>query len=180
MVERLVKEIESGLKNKCYISALSTALILPDICGKAKYPSERTSVRYNQWLKEYVCNKQPFGIQAEAEIIYDLRCRLLHEGNPSINTNKYKIKKFALIVRKNSAHIPLESCWFEEKPDGSRVCEWYNINIVFLCKKICEAALTYYTANQELFDFFDFRIISTDDQTAQSFKLPEDIITIKF
>lgn len=175
MVERLVKEIYAGLHNRCYISALTTALTLPDICGKAKYPSEKTTKRYKQWLNDYVCNKQPFGLQADANTIYNLRCSLLHEGNPSIDKEKCKIKKFALIVRENSAHIPLESSCFEEKPDGSKVCECYNININFLCEKICGAALSYYQSNKKQFDFFDYRVINTDDETVKTFGLSEEM-----
>ena len=174
MIERLVKEICIGLKNRCYISALTTALILPDVCGKAKYPNEKTTKRYKQWLQHYVCTQETFGIQVDADTIYDLRCRLLHEGNPSIDKKKVKIEKFALILRENSAHVPLESSCIEEKPDGSKVCHCYNINLVFLCEKICEAALAYYRANKDKFNLFDYRIISTDDATAQTFGLQND------
>ncbi|MCH5157790.1 MAG: hypothetical protein J1F33_01210 [Clostridiales bacterium] len=180
MVERLVNEISIDLHNCCYISALTTALTLPDICGKAKYPNEKsTAKRYKQWLNDYVCLKQPFGLQADADIIYDLRCKLLHDGNPSIDKTKLKIKQFALIVRENSAHIPLESSCIEEKPDGSKECHCYNINLVFLCEKICEAALTYYQADKDKFNFFDYRIINTDDETARTLGLPEDVIKVK-
>ena len=174
MIERLVKEIRIGLKNRCYISALATALTLPDVCGRAKNPNEKTAKRYKQWLQDHVCTREPFGIQADADTIYDLRCRLLHEGNPGIDKKKLKIEKFALIIRENSASIPLESNCIEEKPDGSKVCHCYNINLVFLCEKICEAALAYYRANKDRFNFFDYRIISTDDATAQTFGLPKD------
>ena len=179
MVERLVKEIQTGLENRCYISALTTALTLPDICGKAKYPNKKTSQRYKDWLDEYICTKQPFAIQADADTIYDLRCKLLHEGNPSIDKAKCKIEQFALIVRENSAHIPLETNCIEETPDGSKVCRCYNINLVFLCEKICEAALSYYQANKEKFNFFDYRITSTDDATARTFGLSEEDIKVK-
>lgn len=175
MVERLVKEINTGLQNKCYISALTTALTLPDICGKAKYPNEKTTKRYKQWLDDYVCNKQQFGLQSDSDTIYSLRCSLLHEGNPSIDKSKCKINKFALIVRENSAHIPLESVCFEEKLDGSRICECCNININFLCEKMCEAALAYYRSNKEQFNFFDYRIINIDDKTAKMFGLSEEM-----
>lgn len=184
MVKRLVNEIDICLKNKCYMSALTTALTLPDICGKAKNSNEHsTGKRYKQWLKEYVCTKKPFAIQADADIIYDLRCKLLHEGNPSIDKTKLKIKKFALIVRENSAHIPLESSCIEKKPDGSKECHCYNINLVYLCEKICEAALAYYQSNKEQFNFFDYRITCVDDETAKTFGLSEamteDLIRVK-
>lgn len=183
MIERLVKEIYIGLNNKCYISSLTMALTLPDICGKAKYPNEKNTKRYKQWLNDYVCNKQPFGLQSDSDTIYNLRCSLLHEGNPSIDKTKCKIKKFTLIVRENSARIPLESVCFEEKPDGSRICECCNININFLCEKICEAALAYYQSNKEQFNFFDYRITCVDDETAKTFglseKMAEDTFRVK-
>lgn len=175
MIDLIIKDINCALDNKAYFAALCLALTLPDICGKAKYPKEKTTYRYKQWLNDYVCNKQPFGLQADAGTIYNLRCSLLHDGNPSIDKQKCKIKKFALIVRENSAHIPLESSSFEEKPDGSKVCECYNININFLCEKICEAALTYYQSNSEFFNFFNYRIINTDDETAKTFGLSDEM-----
>lgn len=176
MVERLVKEIYAGLRNRCYISALTTALTLPDICGKAKYPTEKTTKRYKLWLNDYVCNKQPFGLQADADTIYNLRCTLLHEGNPSIDKAKCKIKKFALIVRENSAHITTESSCFKVNLNGSKECEHYNIHISILCEKICEAAISYYQSNKEQFNFFNYRIINTDDETAKTFGLSEEMI----
>lgn len=175
MIERLVKEIYTGLQNRCYISALTTALTLPDICGKAKYPNEKTTTRYKLWLDDYVCTKQPFGLQADAEIIYSLRCSLLHEGNPSVNKEKCKIKKFALMARENSAHIVTESKCVREEPDGSKVCEYYNVDIRFLCEKICEAALSYYQSNKEQFNFFNYRITCVDDETAKTFGLSEEM-----
>lgn len=175
MIERLVKEIYTGLQNKCYISALTTALTLPDICGKAKYPNDNTTKRYKQWLDDYVCTKQPFGLHADAEIIYNLRCCLLHEGNPSIDKEKCKIKKFALMARENSSHIVTESKCVREDPDGSMICEYYNVDIRFLCEKICETALEYYQSNKELFNFFDYRITCVDDKTAKTFGLSKEM-----
>lgn len=179
MVERLVKEIRSGLRNRCYISALTAALTLPDICGKAKYPNEKTARRYKQWLNDHVCNDQPFGLQADADTVYNLRCCLLHEGNPSIDKAKCKIKKFALMAREYSAHIVTESKCVRTDSDGTKECEYYNVDIRFLCEKICEAALTYYRSNKELFNFFNYRIINTDDETAWQFGLPEEFIKVK-
>lgn len=47
MVNRLVEDINRALDNDAYFAALSLALTLPDICGKAKYPTEKsTKKRY--------------------------------------------------------------------------------------------------------------------------------------
>ena len=50
MIFRLVREIRKALENELYFVALSSALTLPDICGKATYPTERSSrKRYILW-----------------------------------------------------------------------------------------------------------------------------------
>lgn len=79
------------------------------------------------------------------------------------------------MARENSAHIVAESKCVREDPDGSKECEYYNVDIRFLCEKICEAALTYYMANKEQFNFFNYRITCVDDETAKTFGLSEEM-----
>lgn len=43
MVQKIVDDIRVALNNNLYFVALSTALTLPDICGKAEYPDEKSS-----------------------------------------------------------------------------------------------------------------------------------------
>lgn len=43
MIFRLVQDIRKALENELYFVALSSALTLLDICGKASYPDERSS-----------------------------------------------------------------------------------------------------------------------------------------
>lgn len=54
MIDEITKEIKICLNNNCYIAALSLALMLPDICGKAEYPNRKTTERYKKWYYEYV------------------------------------------------------------------------------------------------------------------------------
>ena len=50
MVQRIVDDIRAALDHDLYFAALSTALTLPDICGKAEYPNEKSSKkRYIDW-----------------------------------------------------------------------------------------------------------------------------------
>ena len=52
---KLVQEIRKALENELYFVALSSALTLPDICGKAAYPDERSSrKRYISWYDEEI------------------------------------------------------------------------------------------------------------------------------
>ena len=39
MILRIIDEIEKALNHDLYFAALNLALTLPDICGKAEYPS---------------------------------------------------------------------------------------------------------------------------------------------
>lgn len=43
MIIQLVQDIRKALENNLYFVALSSALTLPDICGKAAYPEESSS-----------------------------------------------------------------------------------------------------------------------------------------
>lgn len=43
MLQRLIDDMNKALDNDCFFSALSLALILPDVCGKAKYPTEKNN-----------------------------------------------------------------------------------------------------------------------------------------
>ncbi len=54
MINNLISDINKSLDNENYFAALSLALILPDICGKAKYPTEGVGRRYIQWYNENI------------------------------------------------------------------------------------------------------------------------------
>ena len=55
MIIRLVQDIRKALENDLYLVALSSALTLPDICGKAARPAEKSSrKRYILWYDEEI------------------------------------------------------------------------------------------------------------------------------
>lgn len=76
MTQKMIDEIAVALNQGLYLVALSAALTLPDVCGKAEYPEERVSTRYKKWYSTFV----PDGNLPE-DSVYALRCSLLHEGN---------------------------------------------------------------------------------------------------
>ena len=92
MVQRLVDDIRAALDNDLYFVALSAALTLPDICGKAAYPRLSTTNRYKKWFNKEIgrYEKNPHQVSKEempylsGEVIYSLRCSLFHEGNPNV------------------------------------------------------------------------------------------------
>lgn len=117
MVNRIIEEIQKSLKQENYLAALTMALTLPDICGKAAEPSLGTGARYKKWYKDNVVLHEKTSDPHEAdmpycgadmpylseEVIYQLRNSMLHQGNPnvdakSIREERCKIDEFILFV----------------------------------------------------------------------------------
>ena len=113
MLKRLINDVHCALDNNAYFAALSLVLTLPDICGKAKYPTEKsTRKRYIDWYDEYVgqyeqcpcddCrrNNMPY---LSGEIVYSLRNSMLHQGTPNINNSDIRtaanhLDEFVILV----------------------------------------------------------------------------------
>lgn len=93
MTQKMIDEIAVALNQGLYLVALSAALTLPDVCGKAEYPEERVSTRYKKWYSTFV----PDGNLPE-DSVYALRCSLLHEGNTNAkdkNDIKFQLMTYA-------------------------------------------------------------------------------------
>ena len=95
MVDTLIQDIRKALENELYFVALNSALTLPDICGKAAFPEENSSKkRYILWYDKEIgiYEKNPEDKDnmpyLSGEVIYSLRCSLLHEGNPNMKNDK--------------------------------------------------------------------------------------------
>lgn len=54
MIPVYVNDIKRSLENKCYFSALSLALTLPDICRIAEFPKKSVTERYMGWYDKYL------------------------------------------------------------------------------------------------------------------------------
>ena len=179
MVDELIREIKVCLKNGCYIAALTIALTLPDICGKAQYPDEKsTKKRYVKWFDEYIkqCGIFPDNHSSDSpylssELVYSLRCSVLHEGNPGVDQEKSDIDYFELIWReKESASSPIfRAELVENESNKSYECKRYSINLRYLCEVICQATENYYNKNKKLFNFFNYNLEVMDVHTRETF-----------
>lgn len=81
MIKKLIDEINEALDKELYLTALTAALTLPDICGKAEYPSEGNGKRYTKWCERFLNDNN-----LPADKVYSLRCSLLHEGNVTVDS----------------------------------------------------------------------------------------------
>ena len=70
MIEKLIRDINKSLDNDCYFAALLMALILPDICWKAKYPADGVTKRYITWYNEYIGNYEKPTSKYDEDMLY--------------------------------------------------------------------------------------------------------------
>lgn len=158
MINQILEEIRNALANGNCILALMGALSLPDACGKAEYPNLKPSERYKKWYQEWIGQYEkslepdddmPY---EDADTIYDLRCRLLHEGNPSVNKRQRKLTSFVLMKTKGYVYGGSASC---DDSGANRTLEIAIGNLVF---KLCACAESYYKKNKEKFSF-DYTLV---------------------
>lgn len=173
MVERLIKEIDSCLKNELYMSALTTVLTLPDICGKVEFPKLRNGKRYLQWLDKYVCADE-FNL-IKSDEIYKLRNSMLHQGTPTIKKKGENIDEFELIIQSSNRANKTMQLRYQDFDKNI-----LSVNVESLCEIICSASAKYYADNKDKFNFINYRLVNTDYHTAKNFRLSDDIVKMKF
>lgn len=178
MMLQLIDDVNKALDAECYYSALTLALTLPDICGKAEYPREdSTAKRYKYWYDEHIgkyeqcpceqCRSTPMPCLS-GEVVYSLRNSLLHQGTPNIDVNSIKnsnnkIDRFELVLESKNR--------FDIYGDASGIynssVKTYRVNVRRLCLILCRSARGYYEANQYKFDFFHCSTIEFDSEAGK-------------
>lgn len=127
MVKKLIEDMNRALDANCYYAALALTLMLPDICGKAEYPTLKSGERYKLWYNTYIGQyledsesknapseeKAPY---LSSEVVYSLRNSFLHQGTPNIDTSRIsepqnKMTDFALIIEQKKSQVYIAIWW---------------------------------------------------------------------
>lgn len=94
-MERFTKSLRSSVAHGDWYVALSTALTLPDVCGRLIDPTVPSGKRYPAWFKEwmeplYTSTLPRIGLHVflTGEDCYALRCSYLHEGGGDITQQR--------------------------------------------------------------------------------------------
>ena len=182
MIDKIVDEINRALSYDLYFSALSLTLTLPDVCGRAEYPSYGVTARYISWYDEYIgqyeicpCDdcKETQMPYLSGEVVYNLRNSLLHQGTPNIDSSKIKastnqLDEFALVIeKKNDFDIYSDASSVTSLNQGKSTHRTYRVSIRRLCFIITRCAKNYYEKNKEKFDFINYNIIDMDEEVTK-------------
>lgn len=156
-VREKINDVHIALQAGAHLSALALALTLPDICGKVEYPELNGKLAYIGWFDRYALelfessaeshpNNKPIDerLQFDGKACYSLRCAFLHAGEAQIQNDKLKvdIDQFELCISSTVEGIYVE-CYGCRKSD-SHVSLAMRLDIRLLCKRLCDAAQTYY------------------------------------
>lgn len=168
----IIDEIKTCLDNKCYLAAIELSLTLPDICGKAEYPGEKTALRYKKWYQEYVGkDEKPASVYSQdmpypsSELIYGLRNQLFHQG--TIDTEPEKVKddncktdRFTLVITKD---YDSGTSMVAYGDGGQIVSRELEVNVHYLCNVLCRAAYKYFIENETKFSFLHCNLVVRED-----------------
>lgn len=168
MLLRMINDVNKALDVEAYIAALALVLTIPDVCAKAEYPMQQNKKRYIAWYDEYIgqYEKAPCEPDEEqmpylsGEVVYQLRCSVLHQGTPNIDKRKIQdIDEFVLLTESKK---PFDIYGDMVEVIGER--RIYQANLRRLCNIICWCAEAYYKNNKEKFDFFNYKIVDIDKE----------------
>ncbi len=178
-----IKEIHSSLENKNYLSALSVALMIPDICRNQLGLKRKSG--YINWFNKYVFKKyydipskhylkkldkgigETYRIKFNGNVCYALRCAILHTGSTVIEFENKKDKLKARID-KIELCINSESNFDNQYGESSSIVTFSDntksirirVNIITLIKNILAGYKTFLKENNidkdKLFYLIDF------------------------
>ena len=170
MLLQLIEDVERAIEHECYFAALALALTLPDICGKAEYPTEGNGARYTKWCRQFVCIEHPRDNPYSGDmpylnddILFNLRCAFLHQGTPNPNENnspKYKEKRCKVdhfMLKITDPDTPDGALSMVSYGEGMKITHReITVGVQDICYCLCIAAKEYYKVNTEKFTFFNF------------------------
>ena len=188
MVQRIINEVRTAIDNECYIVALMGALTLPDICGKSAFPQTGNRERYTRWCNTYVYPQMPYtdengadldcGItNVNGQIIYSLRCSLLHQGSSDIDGLKCEVEDFELLIQpKNEFDIYVDNIgaiWTND--DFEHRERHMSLHIRNICRNLCNAAEKYYNEHKTDFGFIKYKISEINPNSEHPWEYSKEV-----
>lgn len=178
-VQQIIESVQDAVAKECWLPALTTALIIPDIMGQIEFPDlvnklnkhGRRSVgkQYKFWFTKHVVHHfaneegwdaegNPINPYFTADMCYRLRCSILHQGNDNIE-HEYNFENEEGAEYNYEFELRVNACnsygvmWVDRYSEGKEIRTIrVCVDIKTLCKAICEEALSFLKASSNDFD----------------------------
>ena len=168
-----IREIRKCLDEQLYLSALSLSLTLPDMCGKAEYPeyNDKSKERYIKWFDSFVHGyektQSPYSDDLphlNGEVVFQLRCNLLHSGNPNIDKKNIKEadNQIDQFVIEHGGGLLGDTSAVSYSAGLKPASRHYYLNMDLLCIRLCNAAEKYYEENKDKFSFINYTFVHSN------------------
>ena len=166
---KIIDEIRKAIKNKTYLSALTLALTIPDICSQVETGKEDSDRWiYIDWFNKYI-EKESFDLDIgefkeqtfNGNMCYALRCKVLHNGNVELQQTsrnlKIELDHFQFTTPESPEYFYGYKYVYLHSEDGTKKTVTI-IAIDYLCEIICEAAGNFYNNWMNKEDFLKHQI----------------------
>ena len=162
----IIKSIRDAMTSENVIAALAVALTIPDKCGQIAYPNEKScKMRYTRWLQDtqfYGIPESKENAERDAEMVYYLRCSILHSHSSDAYEGKTcndflrKIELRDTGINKTGIFTSFEICTSRTKirRDEKPISLEEKTLIVYVydfCEVVCQCAEKFYKDNKDKF-----------------------------
>ncbi len=150
---KIIQEIENDLKNNCYLSAFTLALMIPSQCGEIENPTLNHKDQYIKWLDDYICYKSPKEEDKpqmpylSGALCYELKESISNFLNFNVNKNQREFTLDNISLRFSKNTLSGGGASITQNSKNSLL----TIDMSDFCKKIVYVANNFYLKNQELF-----------------------------
>jgi hypothetical protein len=138
-MQQFVDAVRQAIATSNWVSALATALALPDICGWLETPAVTSQKRYEAWFDTYMLERYTAlvgrGDPPDKHVFlsgadcYALRCALLHEGSDSTERQRAReaLTRFRFVAPQPGVEV---HC--------NQVDSLLQLQVDLFCEDICE------------------------------------------
>ncbi len=178
-----IDEIRKAIENEMFLSALTMALTVPDICGKLEGLQGNDKEKYIGWVDKHI-TKQYFPEvyldenhqyqESDKRAItgqrcYGLRCALLHSGNEEIDLKHMDLEdRSDTAARIGKYKINLlddpedEIIYCTYSSDYNGILLEFYMNIRKFCERICNSAEELIKHQRDIDDQYSIELLRYD------------------
>lgn len=163
----IIESIDSSLKVNNYFAAISSSIVLIEICASVEFEKDYSKKRYLKWAEKYLIPLFVDEYKADKylnkENLYYLRCSLFHQGSTDPTTQEayykgefnrvYDIVPFINnvdnleVIVSDVQNPPVKEHFVNIEPDVNLPTVFVDVR--YLCKKISKASILWLNSKRD-------------------------------